>query len=90
MVIEHVFGPLGMNKLACEVLTEHEAVWKLHESFGFVREALYRDHVWKAGRFQDVVGLSLLARDWPAARPAALARLRAKGYDPIALRIRES
>jgi UDP-4-amino-4,6-dideoxy-N-acetyl-beta-L-altrosamine N-acetyltransferase len=89
MVIEHVFGPMGLNKLACEVLTENESVWKLHMAFGFVREALYRDHVWKAGRFQDVIGLSLLARDWPAARPAAVERLQAKGYDPGALRIRE-
>ena len=90
MVIEHVFGPLGLNKLACEVLVRNEAVWKLHQSFGFTREALYRDHVWKAGGFEDVVGLALLARDWPAARVAADAKLRAKGYDPAALAIRDS
>ena len=90
MVIDHVFGPLGLNKLACEVLVQNEAVWKLHQSFGFAREALYRDHVWKSGRFQDVVGLALLARDWPAARVAAEARLRAKGYDPAELLIRDN
>ena len=90
MVIDHVFGPLALNKLACEVLVQNEAVWKLHQSFGFAREALYRDHVWKGGRFQDVVGLALLARDWPKAREAAEAKLRAKGYDPAELSIRES
>jgi UDP-4-amino-4,6-dideoxy-N-acetyl-beta-L-altrosamine N-acetyltransferase len=87
IVIEEVFGPMGLNKIACEVLVENEAVWRLHESFGFMREAFYRDHVLKAGVFRDVMGLSLLARDWPAARPAALERLRAKGYDPAGLRI---
>ena len=90
MVIDHVFGPLALNKLACEVLVQNEAVWKLHQSFGFAREAFYRDHVWKAGGFQDVVGLALLASDWPAARVAAEARLRAKGYDPAELLIRDS
>lgn len=89
MVIEHVFGPLGLNKLACEVLLENEAVWTLHASFGFVREALYRDHVWKSGCFHDVVGLALLARDWPAAREAAAKRLRAKGYAPSDLVVRD-
>jgi UDP-4-amino-4,6-dideoxy-N-acetyl-beta-L-altrosamine N-acetyltransferase len=80
MVIDHVFGELGLNKLWCEVLIDNQAVWKLHESFGFVREALFRDHVWKAGRFQDVVGLGLLAGDWAKVRPACAARLADKGY----------
>jgi UDP-4-amino-4,6-dideoxy-N-acetyl-beta-L-altrosamine N-acetyltransferase len=80
MVIDHVFGPMGLHKLWCEVLIDNEAVWRLHESFGFAREALYRDHVWKAGRFQDVVGLGLLADDWADIRPTCAARLADKGY----------
>ena len=59
---------------------ENAPVWRLHESFGFVREALYRDHVWKAGRFQDVVGLGLLDADWARVREACAQRLAAKGY----------
>lgn len=84
-VIEHVFGQLGLNKLWCEVLIGNEAVWRLHESFGFRREALFRDHVWKGGRFHDVVGLGLLAADWAQARAACAERLRAKGWDPEGL-----
>ncbi|MCI3134710.1 UDP-4-amino-4,6-dideoxy-N-acetyl-beta-L-altrosamine N-acetyltransferase [Phenylobacterium aquaticum] len=80
-VIEHVFGALGLNKLCCEVLVENEAVWKMHESFGFQREALYRAHVWKGGEPRDVVGLGLLARDWAAVRETSLARLRARGFE---------
>ncbi len=79
-VIEHVFGEMDLAKLCCEVLVENEAVWKIHESFGFQREALYRQHVWKAGQPLDVVGLGLLAQDWAAAREASAERLRAKGY----------
>ena len=82
IVLRHVFETLGLNKLWCEVLVENEAVWKLHESFGFVREALFRDHVFKAGRFQDVVGLGMLRTDWEAARPRIEARLREKGQEP--------
>jgi UDP-4-amino-4,6-dideoxy-N-acetyl-beta-L-altrosamine N-acetyltransferase len=85
VVLRHVFETQGLNKLWCEVLVENEAVWKLHQSFGFTREALFRDHVWKDGRFQDVVGLGMLARDWDAARPGIEARLREKGVDPAAL-----
>jgi UDP-4-amino-4,6-dideoxy-N-acetyl-beta-L-altrosamine N-acetyltransferase len=82
-----VFGPLGLNKLWCEVFVDNEAVWRMHESFGFTREALFRDHVWKGGRFRDVIGLGLLAAEWAAARPACEARLRQRGIDPEALRL---
>jgi UDP-4-amino-4,6-dideoxy-N-acetyl-beta-L-altrosamine N-acetyltransferase len=85
IVLRHVFETLGLNKLWCEVLVENEGVWKLHESFGFVREALLRQHVFKDGRFQDVVGLGMLASDWAAARPVIEARLRDKGHDPDGL-----
>jgi UDP-4-amino-4,6-dideoxy-N-acetyl-beta-L-altrosamine N-acetyltransferase len=80
MVIDYVFNRQGLHKLWCEVLIDNEAVWRLHESFGFQREALYRDHVWKAGRFQDVVGLGLLAAGWAEVREACAARLAEKGY----------
>lgn len=78
--IEHVFATMGFSKLWCEVLLSNEAVWKLHEAFGFQREALYREHVIKTGAAVDVVGLGLLARDWADKRPAMAERLRAKGY----------
>ena len=89
-VIQHVFDDLTLNKLCCEVLVENEAVWKLHESFGFVREALFRDHVWKSGRFQDVVGLGLLARDWANVRAGCAARLAERGYGPEAMALEQA
>jgi UDP-4-amino-4,6-dideoxy-N-acetyl-beta-L-altrosamine N-acetyltransferase len=85
IVLRHVFEDLGFNKLWCEVLLENEGVWKLHESFGFVREALFREHVFKDGRFQDVVGLGMLRSDWLKLKPAIEARLRDKGHAPEAL-----
>lgn len=85
IVLRHVFETLGLNKLCCEVLLDNEGVWKLHETFGFLREALFREHVFKAGRFQDVVGLGMLRSDWRAARPRIEARLRERGVDPDAL-----
>jgi UDP-4-amino-4,6-dideoxy-N-acetyl-beta-L-altrosamine N-acetyltransferase len=79
-VIEHVFGTLGLNRLWCEVLASNTAVWTLHLNFGFQREAHYRQHIFKAGQFEDVIGLGLLAEDWPHLRPVHKARLEAKGY----------
>ncbi len=80
-VIEHVFGELGLAKLWCEVLIENEAVWRLHEGFGFQREAHFRQHIRKDGEFTDVVGLGLLKSDWVKRRAESRARLVSRGFD---------
>lgn len=79
-VLQHVFDGLGFNKLWCEVLADNEAVWRLHQSFGFQVEARLRDHIRKADTFREVLGLGLLRGDWLAARPACRERLTAKGF----------
>jgi UDP-4-amino-4,6-dideoxy-N-acetyl-beta-L-altrosamine N-acetyltransferase len=80
-VIEHVFGEMGLNKLWCEVMVGNAPVWKLHEGFGFVREAEFRQHVRKGGVPADVLGLGLLAQDWAGRRAASAERLRARGFE---------
>ncbi len=79
-LLDQTFRELGLNKLSCEVLFENEHAWKMHEGFGFTREAYYRAHVWKAGAPRDVVGLSMLAADWERLRGESVARLRARGF----------
>lgn len=79
-MIEYAFNVLNLQKLWCEVILTNEAVWRLHMTHGFQREALFRGHVVKAGTPVDVVGLGLLAEDWRAIRPAARERLIDKGY----------
>ena len=80
VMIERAFGELGLRKLWCEVLITNEPVWKLHQKFGFMQEALLRAHVIKAGQPVDVMGLGLLAEDWAQARPAMVERLARLGY----------
>ena len=79
-MIEQAFTALGLRKLWCEVLASNEPVWKLHQKFGFKQEAVFRAHVVKGGQPQDVIGLGLLADEWPAARPAMVERLVRLGY----------
>ena len=80
LMIEKVFGECALEKLWCEVLVSNEAVWKLHESFGFKREAEFRRHVVKSDGPHDVYGLGLLKSDWQERRDAARERLMARGF----------
>jgi UDP-4-amino-4,6-dideoxy-N-acetyl-beta-L-altrosamine N-acetyltransferase len=60
------FGPLGLNKLNCEVIDWNTGVITLHERFGFRREGLRREHVWRDGAFHDAVLLGLTRAEWEA------------------------
>jgi UDP-4-amino-4,6-dideoxy-N-acetyl-beta-L-altrosamine N-acetyltransferase len=79
-MIGQAFGQLGLRKLWCEVLASNEAVWRLHQKFGFKEEARLRGHVLKAGQPQDVLGLGLVAQEWAEARPAMAQRLQRMGF----------
>lgn len=63
-VIEYVFSELALNKLRCEVFVSNDKVIKMHEKFGFRREAYYREHCIKGNKKLDVVGLALLKLEW--------------------------
>jgi UDP-4-amino-4,6-dideoxy-N-acetyl-beta-L-altrosamine N-acetyltransferase len=78
LVLRYVFETLHLNKLWCEVFTDNETVWALHQSFGFKKEADLGAHLRKDGVFKDVVGLGMLSREWLAARVRAEARLISK------------
>jgi UDP-4-amino-4,6-dideoxy-N-acetyl-beta-L-altrosamine N-acetyltransferase len=76
LVLRYVFEVLDFDRLWCEVLSTNEAVVRLHESFGFRREGLLRNHVVKDGGPADVVILALLKREWLLLRDS-LSRLHA-------------
>jgi UDP-4-amino-4,6-dideoxy-N-acetyl-beta-L-altrosamine N-acetyltransferase len=63
-VLQYVFETLKLNKLNCTVFPFNESVIKMHEGFGFRREAYFRQHVLKDGVYYDVVGLALLKSEW--------------------------
>tara|TARA_B100000900_G_C20563504_1_gene709991 strand:+ start:1189 stop:1731 length:543 start_codon:yes stop_codon:yes gene_type:complete len=63
-VLEYVFNKLNLNKLRCEVFVNNDRVIKMHEKFGFRREAYYREHCIKNGQKLDVIGLAILQSEW--------------------------
>lgn len=80
-VVSYVFDVLELNKLCCEVFAWNEAVVRMHEGFGFVREAVFRQHIFKGGEFFDVVRFEMLRQDWEAHRLRNAQRLVADGIE---------
>lgn len=64
LVISYVFNYMNMNKLYCEVFVSNEKVVRLHKRHGFKEEGVFKEHVFKNGKYQDVVRLALLEKDY--------------------------
>ena len=64
LIIQYVFNVLKLNKLRCEVFVTNERGIRIHEKFGFRREAYFREHCLKNNNKFDVIGLALLKSEW--------------------------
>jgi UDP-4-amino-4,6-dideoxy-N-acetyl-beta-L-altrosamine N-acetyltransferase len=80
-MIEHVFTERGLERLGCEVLESNEAVWKLHQSFGFQISERLPAHVVKGGEPLDVVRMALTPDRWTTVRAICADRLENRGFD---------
>ena len=67
--LDYAFRELKVNRLYAHHMVRNPASGKVLEKNGFQPEGLLRQRVWKCGRFEDVVLLSLLRRDWESVRP---------------------
>jgi diamine N-acetyltransferase len=78
LVLEYAFKHLNLHKVFCEVVEGNLAARELYTRFGFVEDGVLRQHVFKDGRYLDVVLLSLLERDYREAPGAHVLRCRAE------------
>lgn len=63
-ILEHAFQDLNLQRVYLTVLPDNERAIRLYESFGFQREGLFRQAVFKDGQFADLVGMSLLRHEF--------------------------
>lgn len=74
-VLSYVFDELSLNKLRCEVFEFNNNVIKMHEKFGFRREAFYREHCFKNKDWQNVIGLAMLKKEWETTKELLKTRI---------------
>ncbi|PWW08344.1 hypothetical protein DFQ01_10165 [Paenibacillus cellulosilyticus] len=66
--IEYAFEKVGLRKLWGYVLAFNKRVIKLHGMFGYTKEGLLKEHVFKNGKYEDLVIMSLFYEDWKLKR----------------------
>jgi len=68
LLLDFLFGGLGMNKVHAQTASFNGSSIKLLESLGFERDAVLREHHLYQGRLHDDFVYSILARDWQVRR----------------------
>ena len=63
-ILKHVFEKMRFNKVCCEVFCFNEMVIQLHEKFGSKVEGILRKHIYKNGKFYDIVTMGILKEEW--------------------------
>jgi len=78
LALEYAFGHLNVHKVVCEVIAENAPARELYRKFGFAEEGVLRQHVFKSGRYLDVVLMALFAKDYRDAPAETVRRCRAE------------
>lgn len=64
LLMRHAFNSLNLNRIWGHVLDFNDRVMKLHNKVGFVQEGLLRQHIFKSGKYYDIITIGLLAADF--------------------------
>lgn len=63
-IYDYVFNVMNLNKLHCEVFAFNEKVVSIHKKFGSDIEGVLKQHIYKQGKFFDIVCMGIIAEKW--------------------------
>lgn len=64
LMLNHLFNELGMNMIYCYIKEDNKATHRIVEKFGFNKDGLIRDFVYKQSGFHNVYIFSLLKSEF--------------------------
>lgn len=64
--LNRMVGDLGMRKVVCEAFAFNNRALRLYEKLGFRQEGVFRKHIFKNGRYEDVVSMAIFDEEWRA------------------------
>jgi RimJ/RimL family protein N-acetyltransferase len=66
LMVRHAFETLNLNRVWLHVLTTHDRGIRAYERVGFKREGVLRQHLYREGKYQDILSMAILREDWDA------------------------
>src|SRR3989304_2878197 len=72
LILEYAFEYMNLNKVYGEILATNNKIIELNKKFGFTVEGLLRQHIYKGGKYLDVVIIALLRKTYLAKNSPAM------------------
>jgi len=66
LLLRHGFGTLNLNRIYLRVYADNKRAIRTYEKAGFVHEGRMRQAVYKRGKYDDVLFMSVLSEEWNA------------------------
>jgi RimJ/RimL family protein N-acetyltransferase len=66
LLLRHCFDTLNLNRAYLHVYAENKRASRSYEKAGFVEEGRLRESVYKHGKYDDVIVMSVLRSEWAA------------------------
>lgn len=64
MAQEYIFLEKNFHKLCAEAFVFNEASQRYHKRLGFREEGRFVQHIWKNGRYEDIICYAILRDEW--------------------------
>ncbi len=64
MMINYGFSVIGIHKITSLVFCDNKANRRVNEKLGFKQEGILREHVFKSGKYIDVIHWAILRDEW--------------------------
>lgn len=64
LILDFGFSHLNMRKIYCTTYNDNDRALGLYESVGFLRDGVLRQHIFRHGKFIDLILLSILSTEW--------------------------
>lgn len=68
LIERFAFEQINLNRLYLEVFAENTRARDAYRAAGFTEEGVLREHVFKNGRYRDLVQMGILRREWEQRR----------------------
>ena len=65
LIVDRVFERHGANRVWLDTFPHNERAQRAYAAAGFVREGVLREALFKNGRFESLVVMSILRAEWP-------------------------
>ncbi len=64
LMLAHGFDQLSLHRIYLSVMSFNPRAIRAYEKAGFVKEGVYREHIYRNGKYHDLYMMSVLENEW--------------------------